>query len=162
MTTVEILGGVGRGNSYFDPNAFAPVTDVRFGTSGRNIAPRPRPRQSRRQPVPGFHSSAAGLTMQFRAEVFNVTNTPAFNNPGANASAPTRDRRWHDRQLERLYRDHVGPADGTAGPVRPQGQVSKGQHPQPSHRSFTLGIAKVAVTARVCPWVFTRAPVSQK
>ncbi len=30
------------------------------------------------------------LKMQFRTEVFNVTNTPAFNNPGANASAPTR------------------------------------------------------------------------
>ncbi len=28
--------------------------------------------------------------MQFRAEVFNVTNRPWFNNPGANASAPTR------------------------------------------------------------------------
>ncbi len=28
--------------------------------------------------------------MQFRAEVFNVTNTPAFNNPGAIASRATR------------------------------------------------------------------------
>ncbi|MEO6237623.1 MAG: hypothetical protein ABIQ52_11540, partial [Vicinamibacterales bacterium] len=31
-----------------------------------------------------------GMTMQFRAEVFNLTNRPAFNNPGANASSPTR------------------------------------------------------------------------
>ena len=28
--------------------------------------------------------------LQFRAESFNVTNTPAFNNPGSNASSPTR------------------------------------------------------------------------
>ena len=28
--------------------------------------------------------------LQFRVEAFNVTNTPAFNNPGATASAPTR------------------------------------------------------------------------
>ena len=28
--------------------------------------------------------------MQFRAEAFNVTNTPAFMNPNADASAPVR------------------------------------------------------------------------
>ncbi|MDQ3348884.1 MAG: TonB-dependent receptor, partial [Acidobacteriota bacterium] len=33
---VEILGGVGRGNSYFDPLAFAPVTEARFGNAGFN------------------------------------------------------------------------------------------------------------------------------
>ena len=31
-----------------------------------------------------------GWTMQFRAEAFNVTSTPAFMNPGADASAPVR------------------------------------------------------------------------
>lgn len=30
------------------------------------------------------------MIVQFRAEVFNVTNRPAFNNPAANASSPTR------------------------------------------------------------------------
>ncbi len=89
LPEVAILGGVGRGASYFDPNAFAPVTGVRFGSSGRNILR-----------GPGFVNLDASLfrdfklierlTMQFRMEVFNVTNTPAFNNPGANASAPTR------------------------------------------------------------------------
>jgi hypothetical protein len=29
--------------------------------------------------------------LQFRTEVFNLTNTPWFNNPGANASSPTRN-----------------------------------------------------------------------
>jgi len=87
---VMILGGIGRGNSYFDPAAFAPVTDVRFGNSGRNTLR-----------GPGFVNLDASLfrdfkvredlTVQFRAEVFNVTNTPAFNNPGSNASAPTRN-----------------------------------------------------------------------
>jgi hypothetical protein len=89
LAEVKILGGVGRGNSYFDPNAFAPVTAVRFGNSGRNILR-----------GPGLMNIDASLfrdfklgdrrTMQFRAEVFNVTNRPAFNNPGGNASAPTR------------------------------------------------------------------------
>ncbi|MBA3715427.1 MAG: hypothetical protein H0W76_23725 [Pyrinomonadaceae bacterium] len=89
LPEVAILGGVGRGESYFDPTAFAPVTGVRFGTSGRNILR-----------GPGLVNLDASLfrdfklferlTMQFRTEVFNVTNTPAFNNPGATASAPTR------------------------------------------------------------------------
>ena len=85
---VDILGGTGRGNSYFDPNAFVPVTAVRFGTGGRNTLR-----------GPGLFNIDASLfrdftirsiTLQFRAEVFNVTNTPAFNNPGANASSATR------------------------------------------------------------------------
>jgi hypothetical protein len=86
--TVTILGGTGRGNPYFDPTAFVPVTAVRFGTGGRNNLR-----------GPGLFNIDASLfrdftirsiTMQFRAEVFNLTNTPAFNNPGANSSSATR------------------------------------------------------------------------
>ena len=33
---VAILGGIGRGNSWFDPFAFAPVTERRLGNSGFN------------------------------------------------------------------------------------------------------------------------------
>ena len=33
---VEILGGAGRGQSYFDPLAYRAVTDARFGTAGFN------------------------------------------------------------------------------------------------------------------------------
>ena len=89
METVRILGGVGRGNSYFDPNAFAPITAVRFGNSGRNALRGPGLVNLDASLFRDF-KIAAGTTMQFRAEVFNVTNTPAFNNPGANASSPTR------------------------------------------------------------------------
>jgi hypothetical protein len=34
---VEKLGGIGRNVAFFDPLAFRSVTDVRYGTSGRNI-----------------------------------------------------------------------------------------------------------------------------
>jgi hypothetical protein len=88
LADVRILGGVGRGNSYFDPAAFAPVTDVRFGTSGRNSVRGPGLLNLDASLFRDFKVS--GLTLQFRAEVFNVTNRPAFNNPGANASSPTR------------------------------------------------------------------------
>jgi hypothetical protein len=89
LDTVTILGGVGRGNSYFDPAAFAPVTAVRFGTSGRNSLRGPGAVNLDASLFRDF-KLGAGTSMQFRAEVFNVTNRPAFNNPGANASSPTR------------------------------------------------------------------------
>jgi hypothetical protein len=89
LPDVQKLGGIGRNASYFDPNAFAPVSAVRFGTSGRNILR-----------GPGLVNLDFGLfrtfavserwKVEFRAESFNFTNTPHFNNPGANVSAATR------------------------------------------------------------------------
>jgi hypothetical protein len=93
---VTKLGRVGTGNSYFDPLAFAdPVRRLGpgqfgFGTAGWNLLR-----------GPGISSWDFGLfrqfritekvTLQFRAESFNFTNTPKFNNPGGNVSAPNRD-----------------------------------------------------------------------
>ncbi len=86
---VRIFGKNGPGKSYFDPTAFAPVTAVRFGTVGRNTLR-----------GPGIFNLDASLfrnfklterfALQFRTEVFNLTNTPTFNNPNANVSSPTR------------------------------------------------------------------------
>lgn len=83
---VKILGGVGRGNSYFDPFAFAPVTEVRFGNSGFNSLRGPG---SKNWDLGVFRRFALGRgrDLQFRAECFNVTNTPQFSNPGANVSS---------------------------------------------------------------------------
>jgi Carboxypeptidase regulatory-like domain/TonB dependent receptor len=90
LAEVNILGNVGPGQSYFDPNAFAPVTATRYGTAGRNSLR-----------GPGIFNMDASLFrnfklterfgLQFRIEVFNLTNTPAFNNPGASVSSPTRN-----------------------------------------------------------------------
>jgi carboxypeptidase family protein len=85
---VEIYGNVGRGNSYFDPFAFAPVpsTEPRFGTAAFNSVR-----------GPGVAQWDAGLfrrirlgrqsNVQLRVEVFNVTNRPQFANPGSNRSS---------------------------------------------------------------------------
>ncbi len=85
LPEVKKLGGIGPLQPYFDPLAFRAVTDVRFGTSGRNILR-----------GPGLINTDLGLfrefpvkervKMQFRAEAFNFTNTPHFGNPSANAS----------------------------------------------------------------------------
>ena len=67
--------------------AFRPVTDLRFGTAGFNTLR-----------GPGIANLDMGIfrtfsltqttNLQFRLEVFNVTNTPHFQNPsGTNVSS---------------------------------------------------------------------------
>jgi hypothetical protein len=83
--TPTILGGIGRGNPYFDVNAFAPVTEARFGTAPWNV-----------MYGPGFWSWDFGTfrevrflgdkSLQLRFEGFNILNTPRFNSPGGNVS----------------------------------------------------------------------------
>ncbi len=87
---VRILGGIGRGESYFDPYAYLPVTDVRFGNSGRNALRGPGLINIDASLFRSFRLTER-FKMQFRAEAFNVSNTPFFNNPGATVSAPTRN-----------------------------------------------------------------------
>ncbi|MGH9163648.1 MAG: TonB-dependent receptor domain-containing protein, partial [Vicinamibacteraceae bacterium] len=82
---VEILGGIGPGQAYFDPLAFAAVTEARFGTAGFNTLR-----------GPGFanldfslyrqFSLSPRLKLQVRVEAFNLTNTPHFDTPSADVS----------------------------------------------------------------------------
>jgi hypothetical protein len=99
---VRILGGIGptpiKGQSitcaatdmschYWDPTSFraVPGSEIRFGTAGRNIIR-----------GPGFFNLDASLfrdfkitetvKFQFRMEVFGVTNTPHYNNPGTDVT----------------------------------------------------------------------------
>jgi hypothetical protein len=78
---VTILHGIGIGNPWFDPNAFAQPTDAGvFGNTGRNI-----------MNGPGFYNLDASLfkvfsfrerfKLEIRGEAFSVTNTPQFGNP---------------------------------------------------------------------------------
>jgi hypothetical protein len=87
---VEILKGIGRGNPWFDPLAFAPVLEPRFGNAGFNT-----------MRGPGYANWDLGVfrviglgstrTIEIRFEAFNVLNTPHFNNPGSNVSSVQRN-----------------------------------------------------------------------
>jgi hypothetical protein len=83
---VEIFGKVGDAGTYFDTTAFARVTDVRFGNVGRNT-----------MRGPGVVNLDMGLfrsfkltptvNLQFRAEAFNVSNTPHFSTPDGDVNS---------------------------------------------------------------------------
>jgi len=88
MDQVNKLGNIGTGVPFFDPNAFRPVTAVRFGNSGRNALYGPGLVNIDFGIFRAF-KIAEGKELQFRAESFNFTNTPHFNNPSASASDMT-------------------------------------------------------------------------
>ncbi len=80
VASVQKLGGIGRGNPYYDPFAFNRVLEPRFGNAGFNSLRGPE-----------FFNTDLGLfrtfeikervKLEFRSELFNWTNTPKFGNP---------------------------------------------------------------------------------
>ncbi len=89
---VEKLGGIGTAvagvpnERYYDPTAFANVTEVRFGTTGRNILRGPGLENFDLSLFRSFHITER-FKIEFRAESFNFTNTPHFNNPVSGVTA---------------------------------------------------------------------------
>ena len=83
---IKKLGGVGSGNPFYDPSAFVPVTDVRYGTVGRNSLRGPSSINFDfslfRTFKPWEH-----LEVQFRADAANLFNTPHFNNPSGDITS---------------------------------------------------------------------------
>jgi outer membrane receptor protein involved in Fe transport len=80
--TVRILGDP---QSWFDPLAYAAPTAGRFGTSGYNSLRGPGVKNLDFSVYRTFKITE-WLNAQFRAEAFNLTNTPHFSNPSANVS----------------------------------------------------------------------------
>lgn len=79
--TFTVLGNIGPGTKWFDPNAFTAPPPNAYGTVARNV-----------YSGPGYvnldlsffrkFSVTERVGGEFRAEFFNFTNTPHFNNPG--------------------------------------------------------------------------------
>jgi hypothetical protein len=69
---------------WFDINAFVAPGQYTYGNSGRNVLYGPGTKQFDLSAFKSFHFSRdQAMRLQFRAEAFNVFNTPQFNNPGA-------------------------------------------------------------------------------
>ncbi|MBI3469925.1 MAG: TonB-dependent receptor, partial [Candidatus Solibacter usitatus] len=77
---------LGMRDSWFDPLAFATVTEPRFGTSGFNIVRAPGLVNVDASVFRDFRLTER-FSAQFRAEAFNITNTPHFGGPGTNVSS---------------------------------------------------------------------------
>jgi len=84
--TVAQPGKVGPGQLYFDTSAFATVTTVRFGTSGRNIMRGPGVLNTDLTVMRTF-SVKERFQLSFRGEAFNLANTSHFNNPNATVTS---------------------------------------------------------------------------
>lgn len=88
------LDQVGPGTQYYsaanfrDPNFGRPSNVFRFGTTGRNAFRGPGFWRLDASVFKDFRMTER-FTLQFKAEGYNVTNTPRFGNPNANVSSAT-------------------------------------------------------------------------
>jgi hypothetical protein len=83
---VAKLGMVGDDGTWFDTTAFARITAARFGNVGRNTMRGPGVINADLSLYRTFKLTEK-LDMQFRAESFNITNTPHFALPDADANS---------------------------------------------------------------------------
>jgi hypothetical protein len=91
LQTADLVGdlkrvGIGPDEHFYDPTAFANVTERRYGTTGRNQFRGPgffnyNMSLFRTFPLPGGQRR-----LQFRLEGFSVTNTPHWRNPNGSVT----------------------------------------------------------------------------
>jgi hypothetical protein len=86
LPTVKKVGMVGDDGTWFDTNAFARPTGARFGNVGRNTMIGPGVVNMDLSLFRTFKMTER-LNLQFRAEAFNVSNTPHFSNPNGNRNS---------------------------------------------------------------------------
>jgi outer membrane receptor protein involved in Fe transport len=84
--TVNRIGNAGPGQYYYDPTAFAAVTGVRFGTSGRDILRNPGMLNTDLD-ITRYFAIKERAKLQFRAQFFNLANSSHFG--GVSSSSVT-------------------------------------------------------------------------
>jgi hypothetical protein len=82
---VSQVGSGLNGQPYFNPLAFAPVTAVGFGTAGFDTLRGPDSTNLDLNIFRDFRVTER-ISIQIRADSFNISNTPHFANPASNVS----------------------------------------------------------------------------
>jgi hypothetical protein len=122
-SNVNILGGIGRGNSYFDPLAFVPVTEARFGNAGFNILEGPGIVE---WDLGIFRQFDIGdMNLQLRVEGWNLTNRPQFSNPSTTGQNVSNLR--------------LNP-DGTIRDLNGFSEITSTRNTKTAERQFRIGI----------------------
>lgn len=75
-------------NRWFDTAAFREPGFLLFGNAGRNILQGPGTKQLDFSTFKKFRFGAEGRWLEFRGELFNLLNTPQFNNPNGAVGSP--------------------------------------------------------------------------
>jgi hypothetical protein len=83
---VQTIGGIGPGAVWFDTSAYAPVSQARLGTAGRNSLRGPG-KANMDLSISRQFAVTDRIRFDLRAEAFNLTNTPAFSNPATSVSS---------------------------------------------------------------------------
>jgi len=79
--TPAVLGGIGPGNPWFDTSVFSTPANNTFGNAERNGVLDGPGYANLDATVAKLFSLSHGARGEFRIDVFNLTNTPHFNNP---------------------------------------------------------------------------------
>ncbi len=88
LSSGELPSGERSIEHWFDTTAFAAPGPQQFGNGGRNILRGPGTKQADLSLFKEFFfSEDAARRLQFRAEFFNITNTPQFNTPASTVGA---------------------------------------------------------------------------
>jgi hypothetical protein len=88
IASVTYLGGIGPGQPWFSTSSFGAPAPNGFGTAGRNTIRGPR---LSNYDLSVFRLFPIGerFRLEYRAEFYNLTNTPHFANPSGTATSAT-------------------------------------------------------------------------
>jgi len=86
--TPAVLGGIGSGNLWFDTSVFSSPAANTFGNAARNGV-LDGPKYVNLDATLAKLFSFGRVKSEFRVDIFNVTNTPHFNNPNGTFLAST-------------------------------------------------------------------------